>query len=150
MTQNTFDDPGLGQIEQRRGLWWAPVQLPEHDSVEVGLAGSDSAPDAERLSLARELPTRFGELKQPIQEALFAHYGPYRKARDEGSVPAHSVPEITDPNQVWSHVTLEAMNVEPMEWGLTIELVYVADWDGEHALGARVHDWQLVELCGSV
>ena len=150
MTQNTFSDPALGQITHNRGLWWAPVQLPEHDSVDVGLSGSATEPDAEGLSLARDLPTRYASLKAPIEQALFAHYEPFRKAREEGSLPMGAVPEISSAGDVWSHVTLEALNVEPMQWGLTIEIVYVADWDGEHALGARVHDWQLVELCGSV
>ena len=32
----------------------------------------------------------------------------------------------------------------------TIEAAYKVEWDEEHTLGARIQEWRLVELCGSV
>ena len=32
----------------------------------------------------------------------------------------------------------------------TIEVAYKVEWDEEHTLGARIQEWRLVELSGSV
>lgn len=32
----------------------------------------------------------------------------------------------------------------------TVEVAYRVEWDEEHTLGARIQEWRLIELCGSV
>jgi hypothetical protein len=47
-------------------------------------------------------------------------------------------------------VTLADVIIDPRNPLFTVEIGYATLWDIEHTLGARLSDWQLVELNGSV
>ena len=40
--------------------------------------------------------------------------------------------------------------IQPIDGDEIIEIQYHVSWEQEHALGARIKDWELSELCGSV
>jgi hypothetical protein len=40
--------------------------------------------------------------------------------------------------------------IEPLDGVPTIEIALSVAWDEEHTLGARIQEWRLLELCGSV
>jgi hypothetical protein len=87
--------------------------------------------------------SRYPALRSAIAGALFEHYEPYS---DE----AGDIPKLTDPDQVWKHVSLVHVRIEPLSRTETVEIAYRTAWDEEHTLGARFQDWALVELNGSV
>jgi hypothetical protein len=67
-----------------------------------------------------------------------------------GEEPAHDVPTLTRPDDVWAHVRPVRVLIERLAGRETLEIAYRAAWDEEHTLGARVQEWELVELNGSV
>ena len=54
------------------------------------------------------------------------------------------------PEQVWGHISLVRVLIEPLGGVDTVEIAYRTDWDTEHTLGARFQGWALIELNGSV
>jgi hypothetical protein len=78
--------------------------------------------------------------------------GPYAEAVAAGEIelPESGLPAIDRPPSVWTHTSVEFVQVTPRDRQLTVETGYRVAWDEEHTLGARFRDGQLVELCGSV
>ena len=115
-----------------------------------------SVPDPFCLAFARELPGRYAKLRPDIQASLFEHYEPYREAVEEGALPLHGapLPEIAESDAIWPYAAIRQVLIEPLltsgHMVPTVEIAYRVEWDDEHTLGARVQDWRLVELCGSV
>jgi hypothetical protein len=115
------------------------------------IAGTRRQPNDGAIALARELPTRYPSLQEAIGMALFKHYEPYRDAIDAGEIEIEEpLARLAGAADVWPHVTPVQVLVEPLEGRLTVETGYATAWDIEHTLGARVIDWVLVELNGSV
>ncbi len=147
-----YRDDQLGEFKRSWQHWRGSIVLPSQQPVELHLSGDKKQPDAACLALARELPGKYDSLKPGIQAALFEHFEPYGQAVRDGEFPQNAVlvSKITRAEDVWSHVTLERILVEPMLDTPTVELAYAVAWDEEHTLGARFQQWNLVELCGSV
>jgi len=122
----------------------------------VSLAGGRQSPDSENLALAHELPAHYEALLPQIQAGLFEHYKPYRDADSAGELPESSepFPKIERAEDVWPHVFAQWVRIEPLQGSpqdsSTIEIAYRVAWDEEHTVGARIHNWRLLELCGSV
>jgi hypothetical protein len=138
-----YADATLGALVRRSGYWRGQISLGSDGDVSLLLAGGGAAPGEPRLALARELASRYPALRSAIARALFEHYEPYS---DE----AGDIPKLTDPDQVWKHVSLVHVRIEPLSRTETVEIAYRTAWDEEHTLGARFQDWALVELNGSV
>ena len=63
-------------------------------------------------------------------------------------------PQIPDPPAVWQWVKLWGVRIEPLAGQPmgdqpTLELVYEVDWDDDHLIGVRLHEWRIWEVCGS-
>jgi len=83
-----------------------------------------------------------------IGEALFEHHLPYWQEIDARD--AERKVQLRSAAEVWPHVTLAHVIIDPLNPLFTLEIGYATVWDIEHTLGARLSDWQLVELNGSV
>ena len=59
------------------------------------------------------------------------------------------IPRLDHSEQVWKHVSLVRVLIEPLNRVDTVEIAYRTDWDVEHTVGARFQNWALVELNGS-
>ena len=152
----TFEDERLGALTRSGGHWKGRIALGQHGSIELSVAGGRQSPDSASLALARELPARYAALLPQIQSSLFEHYEPYRDADSAGGLPRGSepFPKIERAEDVWPHVFAEWVRVEPLrgspEDSPTVEIAYRVAWDEEHTVGARIQEWRLFELCGSV
>ena len=143
-----FADPVLGTLRRSGGRWKGTVSFGPHTDVALRVIG-DKTPDPVALTLARDLPARFEELRGPIETALFEHHEPYRE-----SGVADALPRFAHAADVWPHVTPVFVSVEPLAGSPTrgpiLEIAYRVAWDEEHTVAARVQDWRVFELCGSV
>jgi hypothetical protein len=132
------------------------IALGVHGHVELRLAGRREKPDAPSLALAYELTARYETVMPQIQVSLFEHYEPYQEdaSSDELPEPSAPFPKIERAEDVWPHVSAVYVLIEPLRDsprdGPTIEIAYTVAWDEEHTVGARIQQWQLFELCGSV
>jgi hypothetical protein len=54
------------------------------------------------------------------------------------------------PAEIWPHATAVHVIVDPLNPRFAVEIGYATAWDIEHTLGARLSNWRLVELNGSV
>jgi hypothetical protein len=146
-----YTDAVLGVVVRRGGRWQGRISLPPEGDGALLLAGGRTAPDDSSVRLARELAPRYGSLRPAIAQALFEHYEPYRQAVDAGEMTeVRDVPRLDRSDQVWLHVTLVRVLIEPLGRIDTVEIAYRTTWDEEHTLGARFQNWALVELNGSV
>jgi len=78
---------------------------------------------------------------------LLDHVEPARDLPDEVGT---ALPPPCDAEAVWRFATPVHVLIAPIDSTLTVEIGLRADWDEEHTLGARLRDWRLVELNGSV
>jgi hypothetical protein len=146
-----YTDATLGALTRRGGRWQGKIILSPEGDAPLLLAGGRTAPNEAGLKLARELVPRYADLRSVIALALLEHYQPWREALDaDGTEALGDVPWLEDAGQVWSHVSLVRVLIEPLGRIDTVEIAYRADWDEEHTLGARFQGWALVELNGSV
>jgi hypothetical protein len=126
------------------------VDLPRHGIVELRLSGGRTGPDASAAELGESLVRRYEGLVPEIEKALHRHYSGYRYAAERGDRVPAPFPVIENAGDVWSHVRLASVLIAPLDGIPTVEIVLSASWDQEHTLGARLRDWRLLELCGSV
>jgi hypothetical protein len=78
---------------------------------------------------------------------LLDHVEPVRELPDEVGL---ALPPLGDTEAVWRFVIPVHVLIAPVLGRLTVEIGLRADWDEEHTLGARLRDWRLIELNGSV
>jgi hypothetical protein len=151
-----FQDSRLGLLTRSGGHWKGMIALGRHGDVELRLFGGRDTPDPASLALAHDLSARFDALVPQIQASLFEHYEPYGQAASNGELPERSepLPKIERAEDVWPHVSPAYVLIEPLQGspadGPTIEIAYTVAWDEEHTVGARIQEWKLFELCGSV
>lgn len=146
-----YQDPMLGDLVRQKGYWRGAISLGAESGVPLLVAGPRAAPAEVGLELARELGQRYATLRPAIERALFEHYEPYAEAASSGEEEAREdVPRLRGPADVWAHVSLVRVLIEPLGGVETVELAYRAAWDTEHTLGARFQGWALAELNGSV
>jgi hypothetical protein len=144
-------DTRLGVLVRRGDRWQGMIALPPDGETVLRLAGGRAAPDESGLMLARELAARYPALRPAIAQALFDHYKPHREVMEaENAEELKQIPRLDHSDQVWKHVSMVRVSVEPMNRLDTVEIAYRTDWDDEHTVGARFQDWALVELNGSV
>jgi hypothetical protein len=77
------------------------------------------------------------------------HYQPYWQAFEAGKI-SWPIVRLTDATEVWPHVTPVHVIAAPVCGRLSVEIGYSTEWDIEHAVGAVLAGWHLVELNGSV
>ena len=151
-----YQDEVLGDLKWSGRHWKGSIRLAPHGTVELIVSGSRSSPDSDSLALVRDLPKRYAGLRSEIQASLFEHYEPGRDAVLEGAFPQHvrPFPEITNADATWLYVTVVSVLIEPLltagQMVNTVEVAYTVAWDEEHTVGARIQEWRLIELCGSV
>src|SRR5260221_7255450 len=144
-------DSTLGNLNRKGDYWRGQINLGTDGEVPLLLAGNRVAPNNENIELARALVCKYIELRPTIQRALFEHYEPYAAAVASGEDDElGEVPKLTAPDQVWEHVSLARVLIEPLSQTDTVEIAYPADWDIEHTLGARFQNLALIELNGTV
>jgi hypothetical protein len=144
-------DPQFGELVRSRGRWRGTMDLGPAAGIPLVLAGPRTAPDPEALAAARDLSVRFQAWRPEIELALFGHYEPYAQALAEGELPEPDmpIPALGVPSDIWPHVSLVFVSVEPLEGVLCVELGYTTAWDNEHTLGVRFQAGKFLELCGS-
>ena len=150
-----YVDPELGELTRSGPCWEAELTIQGSGRVPAELSGNRKMPDEAALSIARELPGRYGDVAPDVQEALFGNYISYRLASEEGET--HLVqpfPQISDPADVWQRVRLWCVRIEPLAGQPsgdqpTLELVFEVDWDEDHLVGVRMQQWRVWEVCGS-
>jgi hypothetical protein len=150
-----FQDSQFGSMIRSAGYWKSTIVLGEYGSTDLLVGGGRKAPDPASLALAHDLPTRFTAITPEIQGSLFEHYEPYQEAASAGELPTPKpFARIEREEDVWAHVSPVQVLVEPIPGspadGPAIEIAYNVAWDIEHTVGARIQDWHLFELCGSV
>jgi hypothetical protein len=151
-----YHDEVLGDLKRSGRHWKGSLSLGPNGTVHLIVSGRRSRPDSTSLALARELPEKYATLRSGIQASLFEHYEPYREAVTDGAFTQHvkPFPEIANADMVWPYVTIAFVRIEPLltagQMVDTVEVAYRVEWDGEHTVGARIQEWRLVELCGSV
>ena len=147
-----YADPQLGTLRHARGAWRGVIALDGGAPVPLVLSGGRAAPDDEALLLARAIPAESAPWRALVEPELFAHYEPYAEAVTAGELepPPGGLPRIAQPSEVWPHVTVEFVRVEPIGGAFVVEVGYRVAWDEEHTLGARFRDGRLRELNGSV
>ena len=141
-----IEDPQLGTLTKSGGKWKGRISFGPHRDVALRLSGGKE-PDAAALELARDLPARYEALRPQIARELFEHAEPYL---EDLSPPIR----LTTPEDVWPHVQAEFVRVEPLRGspapGPILEIAFTTAWDEEHTVAARIQDWRVFELCGSV
>ncbi len=145
----TVNDPVCGPLARSRGHWRGRMPLGAHRVIPLLIAGGRDAPDGPALAQARELPARYPTLQREIATALLEHYEPYRQAIEAGEIVDEPI-RLDSTDDVWAHVRPVHIIVAPLDGRLTVEIGYMTTWDVEHTLGARLVDWHLGELNGSV
>jgi hypothetical protein len=151
-----YHDEVLGDLKRSGRHWKGSLFLGPYGIVELIVSGRRSRPDSASLALARGLPEKYEALRPVIQASLFEHYEPGREAVEEGAFPQHvkPFPKIANSEAIWPYVKIALVRIEPLltagEMVDTIEVAYKVEWDEEHTLGARIQEWRLVELSGSV
>lgn len=139
-----YTDSVVVTLVRQGGYWRGRITLGSGSGVQLILPGSRAAPGEAGLGLARELGPRYTALRPAIERALFEHYEPYGDSGEE------EIPRLGGPEQVWGHVSLVHVLIEPLGGVETVEIAYRTEWDPEHTLGVRVQHWALIELNGSV
>jgi len=147
-----YQDDQLGTLTRSGCYWEGDCALPPQGTFKLRLSGDRKCPDATNLALARELSARFAAFLTEIQKGLFEHYQPYKEAATAGVLPKRSkaFPEINSAEAVWPHVLPLQVLIERLQGVPTIEIAFAVAWDEEHMVGARIQEWRLIELCGSV
>ncbi len=156
-SSSPFQDPELGLFKRSGGNWHGTISI-EGREIVLSLAGDRKAPDHASLELAKQLRARMSDLKPQIAQGLFEHYEPYRDAATGGELPARggdaAFPDIVKVEDVWRHVEVSRITVGPLRGapteGPVVEVAYRTSWDDEHTVGARIQNWRLFELCGSL
>jgi hypothetical protein len=145
------DDPQLGELRRKRGMWRGTIVLGAA-RVPLVLSGSHKAPDSSALEIARTISASYDGWRPTIAQEMLAHYSPYAQAVEAGEAepPPDGLPSIDTAAEVWPYTSLEYVLVAPLDGQLTVEIGYRVDWDEEHTLGARFRAGRLVELSGSV
>ena len=151
-----YHDEVLGDLKRSGRHWKGSLSLGLYGIVDLIVAGRRSGPDSASLALARELPERYEALRPAIQTSLFEHFEPGREAFEESALlrDIKPFPKIEGSEAIWQHVAIAFVRVEPLltagQMVDTVEVAYRVEWDDEHTLGARIQEWRLMELCGSV
>lgn len=145
-----FRDAQLGELRRSGGYWKGTIPLAPCGTFRLSLAGRREAPDSLALKLAKELPERFPALMPHIESGLFEHYLPYQEAVEAGEQTGSPCPVIAGADAVWPHVKPAHVLIEPFRKEWRIEIAFTTDWDIEHTVAAIFHNWQFMELNGSV
>lgn len=157
-SSDPFLDPHLGRFERRGGRWCGRIALGAlgaHGAlgtVELHLAGDLKAPSPAALELATSLPAQYRALLPQIEKALLDHYAPYREVLLAGTPPEERArfPQIDSVDELWDHVTVRSVEIDPKQDAFDTEVAYAVTWDEQHTLGARIELGRLIELCGSI
>jgi hypothetical protein len=147
-----YHDPELGTFRRRDGVWRGQLAHPQLGNVELRIAGSRNAPDAQSLDVARRFATVFTQLRDAIGSVLFEHYEPGLDAWNSGEFEGllDAFPQLSRSSDVWPHVTVDAIDIDASRRAYSTELRVNAAWDPEHTLGVRLLDDQVMGLSGSV
>lgn len=122
------------------------LRLEPHGDVPLLLSGSSEEPDPAALALARELPARYPSLRAAIAQKLCAHYHDAREARARDEQAEPPFPRLQTPAQIWQHVSVDHVRVEPVAGVPTLVIALDAAWDVERWLCVRLHDWRRIEV----
>jgi|GEM_PF-993529 len=148
----SFPDPVLGPLVRTRGQWRGAVALGHAQPIPLAVLGSGSQPDPAALATARQLSTSIEAWRPTIAQALHEHLVPYRDALADEPPSARrtALLAIERPEQVWAHVSLQAVAIIRLGGQVTAELAYAVAWDDDHIVGARFQSNRFLELCGSI
>lgn len=151
-----FDDPQLGTLVKKGAYWRGTISVRGQTKVPLQISGDRKSPSVKGVELAHQFSSHFDALQAQIESALFEHYLPCQEASVNGELPEdiEPPPKIDSAQAIWPHVSavyvrIEALNGAPKPEPI-IEVAFTVAWDEEHTVGARIQDWQLFELCGSV
>ncbi|MBV8467291.1 MAG: hypothetical protein JO218_15220 [Burkholderiales bacterium] len=140
----TYIDIQLGELYRSRGRWRGTIDIGHHDAVPLAISGGWRGPDPEALAAARQLAATFHEHLTVIADALYGHYE--QAAAHFAGTPLAT---ITSSETALGFANLHSVAVSPLDGEMTVEYVYMVDWDDEHLLGARFQGDRLVDFCGS-
>ena len=136
--------PQLGSLQYSRGRWRGSIDLLGGARIPVSLPGPRGGPLPEGLRLAERAPDWWARVRPAVEKELYEHY---TAGRDGGVA---DLPDIASSGDVWTHVTLSSVEIQPHRSLDELQVAIRAAWDDEHTLGALVRDASLVELNGSI
>ena len=147
LVTSPIHDGVFGTLRRSWSGWRGTLELDPGHPIPLVISGSRAGPTQAALDLARQLPQKYPTLRHAIGQALLDHVEPARDVPDEVGL---AMRPLGDAEAVWRFVTPAHVLIAPLLGALTIEIGLRADWDEEHTLGARLQEWRLVELNGSV
>lgn len=136
--------PVFGELTYKRGLWHGTITLEHGRPLRLLLPGTREAPAAGGLEVAALAPAWWGQVRAQVEREIYGHYEAYRDAD------APDVPRLAGQSEIWPHVDLTSMQVQPYSAPDEIMVAARVAWDEEHTLGVLIRDGRLVELNGSI
>ena len=137
------EHPFFGRLQHVRGRWRGGIELQPGARVVLFLPGPRGGPDAGALRIAERAAESWAAVRPEVEAELFAHYEAGREAAIEG------IPVLSRPDEVWPHVTLSSVEIQPFR-GIDTQVAMQVVWDEEHTLGAMIRDGRLDGLNGSI
>jgi hypothetical protein len=141
----TWQHPILGRLVRRSGYWQGQIRILPDLELPLYLTGSRHEPNVQAISLIGELAPRFSMIAEAVGPELLQHMDLSREHHPE------LWSEISTGDQAWAATAPpEYVVIHFIGRKLVVEVGLRTLWDEEHTLGARFHNWQLMELNSSV
>jgi hypothetical protein len=151
-----LSDAQLGKLRFSFGfetcVWRGSIALSPGTKIPVAIVGNADGPDAEALSMGKELVGQLPAWQEDIEKALFEHYEPYAEALASGELKHRGdpLPTITSPSDIWPLISWVEASILPVGGELATQLHVTVPWDEEHTLGLLFSQGKLSAFCGSV
>jgi hypothetical protein len=134
----------FGPLQFARGRWRGTIDLEPGARVPLFIPGARGGPDEDAVRFAEGVAALWSRVRPRVESELWSHYTNGRDAD------MSSGPEIASQREIWQHVTLSSVQVQPYRARDEFLVAIRAAWDDEHTLGAVVRGAELVELNGSI
>jgi len=131
------------------GWWQAELPVPFWGgSLPVSIDAPAAGPSPRQLATLRAVLAYTGSLREPVEEALLAHYNDERGC----CTPLlGDAPPLGSADEVWPAMSGFGLHVPAFRSGagpVAFELHMESTWDEEHGLGLLIRDWEVVSVAG--
>ena len=137
MFARRIDHPLFRRLEKHLLSYSGVVDLPGHPNVEVFVKGSASESLNYAVAELQFIRDNFSSVVAPATNEFYGSYEAIKDAVQHAGFQVQeaggSLPDLTSPPDVWKHLTLERIDVEPSS-RLPVRLGFRAPWEVEHDL----------------